>query len=241
MTHPRARKTAVMLHTRSPAADVDIDRLWDSIAFVEMASRITAMCSRWAAAARVGATKKATAAPAATRAFSSTRPVGKNQNVGILAMETYTPNRFVSQEALEKFDGVSAGKYTVGEDLHSAPSSSRFCAATTGCKHHTLARVITKLLFTQCYGWRLCADVALPEQRGVARPRGCASSFMSLRILLCYVTAYAFSRAGLGQKRMAFVDDREDINSICMTAVRKTAASGTPRHVHRWARRLAEC
>ena len=25
--------------------------------------------------------------------------------------------------------------------------------------------------------------------------------------------------AGLGQKRMAFVDDREDINSVCLTAV----------------------
>jgi len=34
--------------------------------------------------------------------------------VGILAAETYMTSRYVSQEALEKFDGVSAGKYTVG-------------------------------------------------------------------------------------------------------------------------------
>lgn len=36
------------------------------------------------------------------------------QNVGILAMEAYIPSYYVSQEELEKFDGVSAGKYTVG-------------------------------------------------------------------------------------------------------------------------------
>ncbi|CAG7820251.1 unnamed protein product [Allacma fusca] len=35
-------------------------------------------------------------------------------NVGILAIELYVPNSFVSQTELEKYDGVSAGKYTVG-------------------------------------------------------------------------------------------------------------------------------
>jgi hydroxymethylglutaryl-CoA synthase len=34
--------------------------------------------------------------------------------VGILAMEIYIPKRYVSQEELEVFDGVSAGKYTIG-------------------------------------------------------------------------------------------------------------------------------
>jgi hypothetical protein len=61
------------------------------------------------------------------------------KNVGILAMETYVPSRFVSMTALEKADGIAAGKYTIG----------------------------------------------------------------------------------LGQSRMAFVDDREDINSICLTAVQR--------------------
>lgn len=37
------------------------------------------------------------------------------KNVGILAMETYVSGRYVDQEALEKFDGVSSGKYQVGE------------------------------------------------------------------------------------------------------------------------------
>eukprot|EP00475_Leptophrys_vorax_P043868 TRINITY_DN8588_c0_g1_i1.p1 TRINITY_DN8588_c0_g1~~TRINITY_DN8588_c0_g1_i1.p1 ORF type:complete len:493 (-),score=23.63 TRINITY_DN8588_c0_g1_i1:67-1545(-) len=36
------------------------------------------------------------------------------QHVGILAMELYVPPSFVSQTELEAFDGVSAGKYTVG-------------------------------------------------------------------------------------------------------------------------------
>ena len=36
------------------------------------------------------------------------------RNVGILAMEAYFPSLYVAQAELEKFDGVSAGKYTVG-------------------------------------------------------------------------------------------------------------------------------
>lgn len=35
-------------------------------------------------------------------------------NVGIHALEIYFPCRYVEQEELEKHDGVSAGKYTVG-------------------------------------------------------------------------------------------------------------------------------
>merc|ERR1711991_1265297 len=54
------------------------------------------------------------------------------ENVGILAMSFYTPRTCVNQEALETFDGVSSGKYTIGlgqtnmgyvsdlEDIHSA-------------------------------------------------------------------------------------------------------------------------
>ncbi|THV48176.1 hypothetical protein BGAL_0263g00060 [Botrytis galanthina] len=40
----------------------------------------------------------------------STRP----QNIGIKAIEIYFPSQCVAQEELEKFDGVSAGKYTIG-------------------------------------------------------------------------------------------------------------------------------
>ncbi|KAJ1172117.1 hypothetical protein NDU88_003967 [Pleurodeles waltl] len=36
------------------------------------------------------------------------------QDVGILALEVYFPSQFVDQTELEKFDGVDAGKYTVG-------------------------------------------------------------------------------------------------------------------------------
>jgi len=73
------------------------------------------------------------------RAFTASAASQKAHNVGILAMESYIPTRFVSQEQLEVADGVSKGKYTIG----------------------------------------------------------------------------------LGQKKMAFVDDREDINSICLTAVQR--------------------
>ncbi|GAB5592253.1 3-hydroxy-3-methylglutaryl coenzyme A synthase [Umbelopsis nana] len=59
------------------------------------------------------------------------------KNVGILAMDMYFPSRCVDQTEMEEFDGVSAGKYTIG----------------------------------------------------------------------------------LGQLKMAFIDDREDIQSICLTAV----------------------
>ncbi|KAI5788415.1 putative hydroxymethylglutaryl-CoA synthase [Geopyxis carbonaria] len=40
----------------------------------------------------------------------STRP----ENIGIKAIEIYFPNQCVEQSELEKFDGVSAGKYTIG-------------------------------------------------------------------------------------------------------------------------------
>ncbi|KAI8366193.1 hydroxymethylglutaryl-CoA synthase [Blakeslea trispora] len=59
------------------------------------------------------------------------------ENVGVLAMEMYFPKRCVVQSDMETFDGVSAGKYTIG----------------------------------------------------------------------------------LGQEKMAFIDDREDIQSICLTVV----------------------
>jgi hydroxymethylglutaryl-CoA synthase len=36
------------------------------------------------------------------------------QDVGIIALEMYFPSCYVDQSELEKFDGVSAGKYTIG-------------------------------------------------------------------------------------------------------------------------------
>ena len=37
-----------------------------------------------------------------------------SKNVGILALEVYTPRTFVKQSALEEHSGVAAGKYTLG-------------------------------------------------------------------------------------------------------------------------------
>jgi hydroxymethylglutaryl-CoA synthase len=42
------------------------------------------------------------------------QPNYQGKNVGILAMEVYTPSTFVSQEKLESYYGVDAGKYTLG-------------------------------------------------------------------------------------------------------------------------------
>lgn len=36
------------------------------------------------------------------------------QNIGVKAIELYFPSQYVEQSELEKFDGVSAGKYTIG-------------------------------------------------------------------------------------------------------------------------------
>ena len=36
------------------------------------------------------------------------------QNIGIKALEIYFPSQCVDQSELEKFDGVAAGKYTIG-------------------------------------------------------------------------------------------------------------------------------
>ncbi|KAL2262734.1 hypothetical protein VTK26DRAFT_272 [Humicola hyalothermophila] len=36
------------------------------------------------------------------------------QNIGIKAIEIYFPSQYVNQDELEKFDGVSTGKYTIG-------------------------------------------------------------------------------------------------------------------------------
>ncbi|KAG8782944.1 ATP-dependent 5'-3' DNA helicase hcs1, partial [Ceratobasidium sp. 428] len=47
-------------------------------------------------------------------ANSSRSDSGRRANVGILAMEMYFPKRCVSEVDLEKYDGVSQGKYTIG-------------------------------------------------------------------------------------------------------------------------------
>ena len=48
-------------------------------------------------------------------------------DVGIIAAEIYFPSQFVDQEQLEGFDGISAGKYTIGL----GQSKMGFC---TDCK-----------------------------------------------------------------------------------------------------------
>ena len=45
---------------------------------------------------------------------SSSTNVVNAKNVGILAMEVYTPSTYITQEKLEEHSGVSKGKYTIG-------------------------------------------------------------------------------------------------------------------------------
>lgn len=49
---------------------------------------------------------------AKTETYSSTLP--RPSNVGIKGIQIYVPSQCVSQEDLEKYDGVSQGKYTIG-------------------------------------------------------------------------------------------------------------------------------
>ena len=76
--------------------------------------------NRFAAA---GASAGALASKAARRlSFDSNSNSNSNatskdsvkKNVGILAMEVYTPSTYISQEELEDHCGVSKGRYTIG-------------------------------------------------------------------------------------------------------------------------------
>ncbi|KIJ65533.1 hypothetical protein HYDPIDRAFT_88535 [Hydnomerulius pinastri MD-312] len=52
--------------------------------------------------------------PATTTSTSSEYDIPRPKDVGILGMEVYFPRRCISEADLEVFDGVSAGKYTIG-------------------------------------------------------------------------------------------------------------------------------
>lgn len=67
----------------------------------------------------VGAAVGALATEAAKRFSSSTSNISSSaavdtKNVGILAMEVYTPSTYIAQSELEEHSGVSKGKYTLG-------------------------------------------------------------------------------------------------------------------------------
>lgn len=47
-------------------------------------------------------------------ATTATSSAATEKNVGILAVEVYTPSTFIKQSALEEHSGVPAGKYTIG-------------------------------------------------------------------------------------------------------------------------------
>ncbi len=46
-------------------------------------------------------------------------------NVGVVAWNFYTPNMYVSQAEMEKFDGIPAGKYTKGLGQQKVRPASR--------------------------------------------------------------------------------------------------------------------
>ena len=65
----------------------------------------------------VGAAVGALASQAAKRLSVSptnSKIDDEGKNVGILAMEVYTPSVYISQDELEDHSGVSKGKYTIG-------------------------------------------------------------------------------------------------------------------------------
>ena len=69
----------------------------------------------------VGAVAGAIASSAARRlsspssaSLATNDATSNSKNVGILAMEVYTPSTFVKQEDLEEHAGVAKGRYTIG-------------------------------------------------------------------------------------------------------------------------------
>lgn len=84
---------------------------------------LDAACPCWTMTSlAVGAVAGALASSAARRfsgshhgSSSDSRSIASEEkNVGILAIEVYTPNTYVKQSALEEHLGVPAGKYTIG-------------------------------------------------------------------------------------------------------------------------------
>jgi TRAP-type C4-dicarboxylate transport system substrate-binding protein len=51
---------------------------------------------------------------ASSTAAAAAAAAADQKNVGILAMEVYTPSTYISQADLEEHSGVSKGKYTLG-------------------------------------------------------------------------------------------------------------------------------
>jgi len=49
-----------------------------------------------------------------TAAAAAAAATMNEKNVGILAIEAYTPSTYISQSDLEEYSGVSKGKYTLG-------------------------------------------------------------------------------------------------------------------------------
>jgi len=65
----------------------------------------------------VGAAVGALASEAAKRFSSSnlsTMTTTEGKNVGILAIDVYTPSTYISQSDLEEHSGIPKGKYTLG-------------------------------------------------------------------------------------------------------------------------------
>lgn len=106
---------AVGAALRPPLAAIGLSACCRGYPDTMSTARVRSMLASWAAKAQTRA-YSATAVAAAPRA----------QNVGILAMESYVANRYVAQEAMEKADGVSAGKYTIGALRNRGPHLCHF-------------------------------------------------------------------------------------------------------------------
>ncbi|XP_075772432.1 hydroxymethylglutaryl-CoA synthase, mitochondrial [Pelodiscus sinensis] len=74
-------------------------------------------------APRMAARQRASSSAASVEQLSQPEPWPRD--VGILALEVYFPSRYVEQAELERYDGVEAGKYTLGL----GQKQMGFCAA----------------------------------------------------------------------------------------------------------------
>jgi hypothetical protein len=87
------------------------------------------------------------------RAFSRAAVTSSQaRDVGILAMEAYVPKRYVCQEELEAYDGVSRGKYTVGLGQR----EMAFVDDRYGVQCHSNCSITMKSLYAlwmSCFWW----------------------------------------------------------------------------------------
>ncbi|TRZ07346.1 hypothetical protein HGM15179_019760, partial [Zosterops borbonicus] len=168
------------------------------------------------------------------------------KDIGIVALEIYFPSQYVDQKELEKYDGVNAGKYTIGI----GQSKMGFCSDREDINFFCLT-VVQKLmernsLSYNCNG-RLEVGIIIDKSKSVktvlmqlfelsVNAESCWPKDIGIVALEIYFPSQYVDQKelekydgvnagkytiGIGQSKMGFCSDREDINFFCLTVVQK--------------------